>query len=94
MMCAYFSQRDLKIWMFLVNLSIHKFLISSEILGGSVNTYSAPVNGLDSLAGPSLSVAEDRDGAGGHHHHDHGHHSSHGATASVAAPADSYQVKN
>ena len=70
------------------------FSFSSEILGGSVNTYSAPVNGLDSLAGPSLLVAEDRDGAGGHHHHDHGHHSSHGATASVAAPADSYQVKN
>ena len=84
----------LKFGCFCSTFQFINFSFSSEILGGSVNTYSAPVNGLDSLAGPSLSVAEDRDGAGGHHHHDHGHHSSHGATASVAAPADSYQVKN
>ena len=60
---------------------------SSSVLGGAVvDSYSAPVNNLDSLASAkvkSQDVAEARDGAGGHHHHHDAHH----AHTEHAAPA-------
>lgn len=56
---------------------------SSSVLGGAVvDTYSAPVNNLDSLAAAKVQpqdVAEARDGAGGHHHHHEAHHAEHPA---------------
>ena len=66
---------------------------SSSVYSGTVNSYSAPVNNLDSTyVVANQDVAQDRDGAGGHHH-DHGHHhTEHGAAAQPAAAASSYQV--
>ena len=68
---------------------------SSSVLGGAVvDSYSAPVNNLDSLArteAAAQDVAEARDGAGGEHHHDlhheAAHHSQHAAPAAGPAPA-------
>ena len=64
----------------------------SPVYSGTVAGYSAPVNNLDNLAGSGVqTVAEDRDGAGGHHHH--GHHAEHAAPAPAAAsPSASFQV--
>ena len=67
---------------------------SSSVLGGAVvDSYSAPVNNLDSLArteAAAQDVAEARDGSGGEHHHEHhheAHHSQHAAPAAGPAPA-------
>ena len=66
---------------------------SSSVLGGAVvDSYSAPVNNLDSLARTegAQDVAEARDGAGGEHHHEHhheAHHAQHAAPAAGPAPA-------
>ena len=64
----------------------------SPVYGGTVDSYSAPVNNLDKLAGTSgqQTEAQDRDGASGHHHH---HHNEHSAPAPAAAsPSASSQV--
>ena len=66
---------------------------AAPVYSGAVNTYSKPVNNLDSYVAPAQDVAQARDGAGGHHHH--GHHAHHGQHAAVAeeavAPAASVQ---
>ena len=67
---------------------------SSSVLGGAVvDSYSAPVNNLDSLAPATpQAVAEARDGAGGHHHHHEAHHAEHAAPVGPQQPSASIQV--
>ena len=67
---------------------------SSSVLGGAVvDSYSAPVNNLDSLApAKPQDVAEARDGAGGHHHHHEAHHAEHAAPVGPQQPSASIQV--
>ena len=68
---------------------------SSSVLGGAVvDSYSAPVNNLDSLAAAKVQpqdVAEARDGAGGHHHHE-AHHAEHSGPVGPQQPSASLQV--
>ena len=69
---------------------------SSSVLGGAVvDTYSAPVNNLDTLASKAKpqDVAEARDGAGGHHHHHEAHHAEHAAPVGPQQPSASIQVR-